>query len=238
MVAEGLAMRPGPRPRLDDGLLALLRDAIKSGRVVAFDYRAEVTGQVNRRHVQPYGIIRGNRASLVGHTERGSDLHLWRLARTSVAICTHVARMPLKWYLVKFLDSTTERSYHETIVASRQPRPGSTCGIRRSKIAAPCPPSHICVTAPRGINVQGGHLVQKKSHRYATPLPNRLYSRRGRMSVGHRFPYFRDRASLTSSNCRTCYRCGAISTPTQWRSPSRQSSRPMGQDFHDPRHAI
>ena len=83
MVAEGLAMRPGPRPRLDDGLLALLRDAIKNGRVVAFDYVARATGQRSRRHVQPYGVIYGNRAFLVGHTDRGPDLHLWRLANIS-----------------------------------------------------------------------------------------------------------------------------------------------------------
>ena len=88
MVAEGLAMRPGPRPRLDHGLLALLRDAIKSGRMVAFDYLAKATGQRNRRRVQPYGIIYGNRAFLVGHTERGSDLHLWRLANISDANIT------------------------------------------------------------------------------------------------------------------------------------------------------
>lgn len=85
MVAEGLAMRPGPRPRLDEGLLALLRDAIKSGRVVEFDYRSRATGQRNRRQVQPYGIVYGNRAFLVGHTERGSDLRLWRLANISEA---------------------------------------------------------------------------------------------------------------------------------------------------------
>ena len=48
MVAEGLAMRPGPRPRLDPGLLGLLRDAIKTGRAIAFDYRARPTGNVNR----------------------------------------------------------------------------------------------------------------------------------------------------------------------------------------------
>ena len=85
MVAEGLAMRPGPRPRMDPGLLALLRDAIKSSSVVAFDYRAQATGEVTRRQVQPYGIIYGNRAFLVGHTDRGPDLHLWRLANISAA---------------------------------------------------------------------------------------------------------------------------------------------------------
>ena len=78
MLAEGLAMRPRPRPRMDPGLLGLLRDAIKSGRVVAFDYRAQATGKVTRREVQPYGIIYGNRAFLVGHTDRGTDLRLWR----------------------------------------------------------------------------------------------------------------------------------------------------------------
>ena len=88
MVAEGLAMRPGPRSRLDHGLLALLRDAIKSGRVVAFDYEARATGQRTRRRVQPYGIIYGNRAFLVGHTDRGSDLRLWRLANISAAKIT------------------------------------------------------------------------------------------------------------------------------------------------------
>ena len=85
MVAEGLAMRPGPRPRLDEGLLALLRDAIKRGRTVEFDYLSRATGQRNRRQVQPYGIVYGNRAFLVGHTERGSDLRLWRLANISGA---------------------------------------------------------------------------------------------------------------------------------------------------------
>ena len=88
MVAEGLAMRPGPRPRLDDGLLSLLRHAIKSGRVVAFAYLAQATGTRNQRRVQPYGIIYGNRAFLVGHTERGSDLRLWRLANISGASIT------------------------------------------------------------------------------------------------------------------------------------------------------
>ena len=85
MLAEGLAMRPGPRPHMDSGLLGLLRDAIKSERVIAFDYRAQATGKVTRREVQPYGIIYGNRAFLVGHTDRGTGLHLWRLANISSA---------------------------------------------------------------------------------------------------------------------------------------------------------
>ena len=66
--AEGLAMRPGPRPRLDEGLLALLRHAITVRRVVRFDYATRATGRTRRR-VAPYGLIYGNRAFLVGRAE-------------------------------------------------------------------------------------------------------------------------------------------------------------------------
>ena len=86
--AEGLAMRPGPRPRLEDGLLALLRHAVKTGRIVAFDYASRATGQRTRRRVEPYGLIYGNRPFLVGRAEREAEMRLWRLARMSVAEVT------------------------------------------------------------------------------------------------------------------------------------------------------
>ena len=86
--AEGLAMRPGPRPRLDQGLLALLRQAITAWRVVAFDYAARATEEASRRRVEPYGLIYGNRAFLIGRTERDAEMRLWRLARMSAAELT------------------------------------------------------------------------------------------------------------------------------------------------------
>ena len=82
--AEGLAMRPGPRPRLDEGLLALLRHAITVRRVVACDY---ATGRTRRR-VAPYGLIYGNRASLVSRAEGEGGMRLWRLARMTGAELT------------------------------------------------------------------------------------------------------------------------------------------------------
>jgi len=91
--AEGLAMRPGPRPRLDDGLLALLREAITVRRVVAFDYTPRATAprataQPTRRRVEPHGLIYGNRAFLIGPAEGETHLRLWRLARMSAAELT------------------------------------------------------------------------------------------------------------------------------------------------------
>ena len=40
MCAEGLAMHPGPRTRVEPGLLPMLRYAIKASRKVEFDYEA------------------------------------------------------------------------------------------------------------------------------------------------------------------------------------------------------
>ncbi len=83
MEAEGLATRPGPRPRLAEGLLALLRDAIKACRVVTFCYRSQSTDRRNQRRVRPYGLLYGNRAFLVGRTARDHNVRLWRLSSIS-----------------------------------------------------------------------------------------------------------------------------------------------------------
>lgn len=85
VLAEGLAMRPGPRPRLDAGLLALLREAVVTSRVVEFRYVAQATGRRSRQSVQPYGLLHGNRAFLVGRTDWAGELRLWRLANVSDA---------------------------------------------------------------------------------------------------------------------------------------------------------
>ena len=45
MRTEGLAMRPGPRPRLEQGLVSLLREAIGASRRVEFDYLTQSTGR-------------------------------------------------------------------------------------------------------------------------------------------------------------------------------------------------
>lgn len=85
MRTEGLAMRAGPRPRLEEGLLSVLREAIKCSRMVEFDYFAQGTGRQSTRRVQPYGILYGNRAFLVGKTDSDGGVRLWRLANVSGA---------------------------------------------------------------------------------------------------------------------------------------------------------
>ena len=81
--AEGLATRPGPKQRLDAGLLALLREAITTSRVVEFRYFAQSTRRRSRQRVQPCGLLYGNRAFLVGRTDWSDEPRLWRLANMS-----------------------------------------------------------------------------------------------------------------------------------------------------------
>ena len=81
--AEGLATRPGPKQRLDAGLLALLREAITTNRVVEFRYLAQSTGRQSRQCVQPCGLLYGNRTFLVGLTDWSDEPRLWRLANMS-----------------------------------------------------------------------------------------------------------------------------------------------------------
>ena len=53
--------------------------------MVEFDYFAQGTGRQSTRRVQPYGILYGNRAFLVGKTNSDGDMRLWRLANVSEA---------------------------------------------------------------------------------------------------------------------------------------------------------
>ena len=86
--AEGLAMRPGPRPRLDRDLLMLLREAVTTCRIVKVRYLSQSTGRWSRQRIEPYGLLYGNRAFLVGRTDWKHGMRLWRLANMSEAHVT------------------------------------------------------------------------------------------------------------------------------------------------------
>ncbi len=88
MQAEGLAMRPGPRQRLDRDLLTLMREAIAACRVVEFRYLSQSTRRRSWRQVRPGGLLYGNRAFLVGWTDQSREPRLWRLANVSEARIT------------------------------------------------------------------------------------------------------------------------------------------------------
>lgn len=67
--AEGLAARPGPRPRIDSTVVEDLRQAIMSCRKVKLQYLNRRTKKVNERLVHPCGFLHGHRNYLVGWHE-------------------------------------------------------------------------------------------------------------------------------------------------------------------------
>ena len=85
MEVEGLAMRAGPRESLEPGLLSLVREAVTTHHKLDFKYLSRGTGRRNRQRVWPYGVLYGNRAFLVGRTDRGNEPRLWRLGNISEA---------------------------------------------------------------------------------------------------------------------------------------------------------
>ena len=65
--AEGLALRPGPKPRIRPLVLEDLRRAIKAGRQVELHYRNRRNRRLNWRRVHPYGFLHGHRHYLVAY---------------------------------------------------------------------------------------------------------------------------------------------------------------------------
>ena len=81
--AEGLAMRPGPRPQIDRNLLQLIHRAIKSCNRIEFDYVAQSTKRRQRDSVAPHGVLYGNRPYLVGYLNGSTKPRLWRIPNIS-----------------------------------------------------------------------------------------------------------------------------------------------------------
>jgi predicted DNA-binding transcriptional regulator YafY len=81
MEAEGIAMRPGPRPVIAEGVLPILRRAILGMQLVVVRYAGPHLDEPTTRILCPYGILYGGRGWLVGHVEGLPEMRLWRLDR-------------------------------------------------------------------------------------------------------------------------------------------------------------
>ena len=77
--AEGLAVRQGPRPKIDTGHIEELRYAIKACRAVEITYTARSTGRTSWQHIHPYGFIYGSRHYLVAYSPEQEDFRLYSL---------------------------------------------------------------------------------------------------------------------------------------------------------------
>ncbi len=87
--AEGHAMRPGPRPRINPHVLYILREAIKGFCKVRITYHGRVKGDVTERVVHPYGFVYGLRHYLIAWCEDGKGLRSFSLPNISDITLIH-----------------------------------------------------------------------------------------------------------------------------------------------------
>jgi predicted DNA-binding transcriptional regulator YafY len=88
--AEGHAMRPGPRPRINPHVLYILREAIKGFCKVKLTYHGRVKGDVTERVVHPYGFVYGLRHYLIAWCEEKKGLRSFSLPNISDISLIHV----------------------------------------------------------------------------------------------------------------------------------------------------
>jgi predicted DNA-binding transcriptional regulator YafY len=81
MEAEGIAMRPGPRPTIASGVLSTLRRAILGMQLVVVRYANPDSAEPAARILCPYGLLYGGRGWLVAHVDELPEMRLWRLDR-------------------------------------------------------------------------------------------------------------------------------------------------------------
>ena len=77
--AEGLAMRPGPKPRISSLVLENLRESIKACEKVEIRHRNRATKRLRSRVVCPYGFLYGNRHYLIAYDEGAKDYRKFAL---------------------------------------------------------------------------------------------------------------------------------------------------------------
>jgi predicted DNA-binding transcriptional regulator YafY len=82
LAAEGLALRPGPKQRIDAEVFATLRRAIIARNKVRLHYRYRGSGKRGYEVVHPYGFLYGNRHYLVAwsENERARNVRQFALA--------------------------------------------------------------------------------------------------------------------------------------------------------------
>jgi hypothetical protein len=72
--AEGLAMRPGPRPKINADVVGALRQAILGAKKVRLHYLYRGSGKRGFETVHPYGFIYGKRHYLVAWSENAGTV--------------------------------------------------------------------------------------------------------------------------------------------------------------------
>lgn len=91
--AEGYAMRPGPRPTIDFGVVAQLRQAMLSGVTVRARYTGRNTSEASAVELEPHGLLFGSRHYLAAWPA-GSEAQTPKLYRLGAISELQVTNRP------------------------------------------------------------------------------------------------------------------------------------------------
>ncbi len=80
-LAEGLALKPGPRIVLREEFISTIRSAILNTHTIRIKYQKNrKTNESKLQTVHPYGLLYGRKTYLVGYSVEAKDWRLWLLA--------------------------------------------------------------------------------------------------------------------------------------------------------------
>jgi predicted DNA-binding transcriptional regulator YafY len=82
--AEGLATRPGPRPKINPDIIGVLRQAILGSNKVRLHYLYRSSGKHGFGTVHPYGFLYGNRHYLVAWSESDQATDIRKFALSNI----------------------------------------------------------------------------------------------------------------------------------------------------------
>jgi predicted DNA-binding transcriptional regulator YafY len=117
--AEGLAMRPGPRPKINSEIVTALREAIITRCKVRLHYLYRGSGKRGYQVVHPYGFLYGNRHYLVAwsESEEARDFRSFALSNVERAkildrTFTRKRRFSLREYAERSFGVFQEKAVH------------------------------------------------------------------------------------------------------------------------------
>jgi predicted DNA-binding transcriptional regulator YafY len=109
LLAEGFAMRPGPRPKIAFEIVKDLRQAMLHQSIIELSYKVASSGNIVTQAMHPYGFLYGNRHYLVAfNPDKGiQDFRMFRLSNIiSVKVTEKSFQRDLSFSLEKYAQNS------------------------------------------------------------------------------------------------------------------------------------
>lgn len=104
-IAEGIAVRPGARIRIDSEVLGVIRSALRQRRVLSVQYRYRTTGTLRSYLLHPYGLVYGQRHYLLaGRGPEAPPRYFVLGGIESADLEPHAAIPPKDFSLTRYLE--------------------------------------------------------------------------------------------------------------------------------------